>query len=96
MQSVNRGLARNDGRPRNADRSLWGELAVVSFARATGLGGDLDLDPETVLCDLLADLMHWCDSLKAKGFRVEPVEFESALRRARAHYAQERVDERKR
>ena len=96
IRSVNRRLAKNNAGPRNADRSSWGELAVVSFASVTGLSGDVELDPETVLCDLLADLMHWCDAPKAKGSRAQPVDFESALQLAREHYAQELVGERKR
>jgi hypothetical protein len=63
---------------------------MVTFADATGLGADLKADPETVLCDLLADLMHWCDVQKAYDGLVEPVDFESTLKRARVHYGQER------
>ena len=93
IRSVNRRLAKV-GNPRNADRSLWGGFAVVSFASVTGLRGDIEVDPETVLTDLLADLMHWCDVQKASGCMPEPIDFESALERARDHYGEERAEER--
>jgi len=96
IRRVNRRLAKYDANPRNADRSLWGELAVVSFANATGLSADVRIDPETVLSDLLADLMHWCDVQKNNACLVESIDFGSALRRAREHYTEECADERKR
>ena len=76
IRSVNRRLAKDNAEPRNADRSLWSELAVVSFAGVTGLSEDLQIDPETVLCDLLADLMHWCDVQKTNHSEVESIDFE--------------------
>ena len=91
IQSVNRRLAKNDAGPRNADRSLWAELAVVSFANATGLSGDVESDPETVLGDLLADLMHWCDVQKTNYCLMESIDFKSALERARDLYTEECV-----
>lgn len=96
IRSVNRRFAKKKKDPRNADRSLWGDLAVANFARVTGLSGDVDVDPETVLCDLLADLMHWCDVPKARGSVVQSVDFDSALQRAREHYSQECAEERER
>jgi len=94
IRIVNRRLAKADADPRNADRALWGELAVVSFASVTGQSHDVHVDPETVLGDLLADLMHWCDVQKASDSRIESIDFESALQRARNHYDEECVDER--
>jgi hypothetical protein len=94
IRNVNRRLAKNHAAPRNADRALWGALAVVSFASVTGLRRDVQIDPETVLCDLLADLMHWSDLQKSSGCIVELLDFESALERARDHYSAECVDER--
>ena len=44
------------------------------------IGADED-DPETVLADLLADLMHNADT--------EGSDFDAALDRARSHYAEE-------
>jgi hypothetical protein len=78
--------------PNNADRALWGSLAVVAFASVTGQGEDVELDPETVLGDLLADLMHWCDLQKASTSLRESISFESALERARNHYKEECED----
>ncbi len=95
IRSVNRRLAKDNAEPRNADRSLWSELAVVSFAGVTGLSEDLQIDPETVLCDLLADLMHWCDVQKTNHSEVESIDFESALSRARGHYSEECANEQK-
>src|ERR1035441_3752777 len=59
--STNRRLVKNNAAASNTDRSLRGALAVVSFADVTELNRDVQTDPETVLSDLLADLMHWCD-----------------------------------
>jgi hypothetical protein len=94
IRSVNRRLDKTHADPRNADRALWGALAVVSFASVTGLSGDVQIDPETVLGDLLAGLMHWCDVQKTNECRIESIDFESALRRARNHYKEDLVDER--
>jgi hypothetical protein len=69
-------------------------LAVVSFASVTGMSADVQIDPETVLGDLLAGLMHWCDVQKTNPRRIEPVDFESALERARNHYNEETAYER--
>jgi hypothetical protein len=75
--------------PSNADRALWGSLAVVTFASVTGQSGDVDVDPETVLSDLLTGLMHWCDVRKTDASLEESISFESALKRARNHYGEE-------
>src|SRR5271157_4021470 len=93
VRNVNRRLAKNNADPRNADRALWGELTVGSFASLTGLSRDVQIDPETVLGDLLADLMHWCDVQKNSDRLIESLDFESALRRARDHYSEECADE---
>ncbi len=93
IRSVNRRLAETNADPRNADRSLWAELALVSFARVSGLSEDVRVDSETVLCDLLADLMHWCNVQKTNNCLIESINFESALERARDHYSKESADE---
>ncbi|HXM35913.1 MAG TPA: hypothetical protein VN920_12040 [Pyrinomonadaceae bacterium] len=87
IRSVNRRLNETRGDPRNADRALWGALAVVSFAGVTGQSQDVHTDPETVLADLLSDLIHWCDA--PIGGLEEAIDFESALERARNHYNEE-------
>jgi hypothetical protein len=91
---MNRRLNEARADPRNADRALWGALAVVSFAGVTGQSQDVQTDPETVLGDLLGDLMHWCDAQKTSGGLEESIDFESALERARNHYNEECADER--
>jgi hypothetical protein len=78
--------------PNNADRALWGSLAVVTFASVTGQSADVEVDPETVLGDLLAGLMHWCDVQNTSASLGEPISFESALRRAQNHYREECED----
>ena len=93
ISSVNRRLNDTHEVPRNADRALWGALALVNFADVTGQSQDVQTDPGTVLVDLLGDLMHWCDAQKASGME-EPIDFEFALKRARNHYKEECVDER--
>ncbi len=59
----------------NADRALWGAIALEAFRRETGA------DLTDAVSDLLADLMHWCDRFGQ--------EFERELRRAVNHYAEE-------
>ncbi len=56
---MNRRLGKTGEDPSNDDRALLGSLAVAQFASAAGQIDDIRSDPETVLSDLLADLMHW-------------------------------------
>ena len=93
--STNRRLVKNNAAASNTDRSLRGALAVVSFADVTELNRDVQTDPETVLSDLLADLMHWCDVQNTESCWEESVDFESALARARHNYREERAVEQK-
>jgi hypothetical protein len=79
--------------PSNADRALWGALVVAHFASATRRAEDAQTDPETVLSDLLADLMHWCDAQRSNGQLQESIGFDSALERASDYYKEERSDE---
>jgi hypothetical protein len=78
--------------PSNADRALLGALAVAHFASVTGSAHEVLSDPETVLADLLADLMHWCDVQKSNRDQ-ESIEFGRALERARDYYHEELSDE---
>ncbi len=94
IRRMNRRLSETRAELRNVDRALWGAMAVVSFAGVTGQSQNVQIDPETVLGDLLADLMHWCDAQKTSGGLKESLDFESALERARNHYNEERADER--
>ena len=87
IHSVNRRLNETHADPRNPDRALCGALAVISFAGATRQSQEVQIDPETVLVDLLCNLMHWCDAQKASdGSLEESINFESALERACSHY----------
>ena len=71
--------------PTNVDRVGWASSVLATFAKSTGADNDLVADPETVLADLLADLMHWCDAQKSTSRKDGP-NFDVALARARAHY----------
>lgn len=56
----------------NDKRSAWASAAVRAFIDETGT------DEEDAVCDLVADLMHWCDR---HGY-----EFDVELGRGRSHY----------
>jgi hypothetical protein len=64
----------------NEQRAGWAAQGVMTFAHATGMvrAGE---DNATVLGDLLADLMHWCDRLG--------IDFDAALAKARGMYKDE-------
>ena len=59
----------------NDKRSAWAAGAVAAFMDATGT------DEADAVCDLVADLMHWCDR---HGY-----DFARELARANDHYAAE-------
>ena len=63
---------------RNKDRAGWAEIAVDEFQTVTRT------DNEDAVCDLLCNLMHFCD-LHGDAYRG----FDEGLRRARAHYEAE-------
>jgi hypothetical protein len=92
LRKKNLRLIETQADPENTDRALWGSLAVVTFASITGQSGDVGVDPETVLGDLLAGLMHWCDVQKTSTCLAESITFESALQRAQSHYREECED----
>ncbi len=56
----------------NDKRSAWAAVAVRAFIDETGT------DEEDAVCDLVADLIHWCDR---HGY-----DFERELSRGRSHY----------
>ena len=72
------------GEPTNADRAEWAEKAIKVFAVEVGEDSDLEADPETVLSDLIGDLMHYCD--------IRKVDWYEALRRG-TNYHSEEVEE---
>ena len=63
----------------NDRRAEWAGRAIASFCSATGT------DEEDAACDLLADLMHWCDR--------NGEDFGHELARARDHYEAETLDD---
>jgi hypothetical protein len=93
IRQVNHRLSETGTDPSNADRALWGALAVAHFARVTGRAEDMHTDPETVLSDLLADLMHWCDVQRPNSEPLQAIGFDSALERAWDYYNEEVSDE---
>ncbi len=68
----------------NNDRASWAEVALLAFAKRTGMAkemvGDSE-DPFLIVSDLLADLAHWCDR--------HSVDLPSALAHAAQHYLAE-------
>jgi hypothetical protein len=63
----------------NDDRAEWAHAALEAFKTETRT------DEGDVLCDLLADLGHWCDR---NGYQ-----FQEQLRRAISHYEAETEDD---
>ena len=80
IHRLNHRLNETGADPTNADRALWGALAVAHFASVSGRAEDVHADPETVLSDLLADLMHWCNQ-QSNSEPQEAIRFDSALER---------------
>ncbi len=64
----------------NDDRASWAGHAVESFGQITNMiaAGE---ENDTILCDLLCDLMHWCDR--------EKIDFYRMLSNAQMHYREE-------
>jgi len=61
----------------NAERAGRMEGLMMGMRQRNGA----DRDPETNVCDLLTDLMHYCD--------VYGVDFDGRLDMARVHYNEE-------
>lgn len=59
----------------NQERAEWAQQTLAYFAKLTGS------DMEDALSDLLCNIAHWCDE--------NDYEFETELRRAARHYADE-------
>lgn len=68
--------------PLNVDRAGFAETALAAYRQETGS------DWDTVVTDLLADLMHFCD-LKEKDVGT----FGEAAARAEYHYNEELLEE---
>jgi hypothetical protein len=69
----------------NKDRAGWAGMAVLEYATAKGSAGGLYDPPETVLTDLLCDLMHYASA--------KEIDFAACLDRARLHYDAELAEE---
>lgn len=63
----------------NDNRALWAEKAIFTFRRIT------NTEPEDAVCDLLCDLMHFCDR--------DGQTFSRELARAQEHYTAETAKE---
>lgn len=74
--------------PTNMHRASWAGEVLVKFAEMTSTRGsaqELHADPDSVVTDLLCDLMHWC--------RFNKLDFAAALRSAfNTHYSAEATD----
>ncbi len=68
----------------NGARARWAEYAIDAFGRATDMDTDGE-DRETMMGDLLCDLLHWCDH----NF----VNFDERLAAATSHYRKETGNE---
>jgi uncharacterized protein with von Willebrand factor type A (vWA) domain len=72
----------------NLQRAAWAEVALAAFASECGMEWEAD---QTRLCDLLADLMHYC-AVHAKR-EDSPMDFDRALASARMHFEAEQKEE---
>ena len=59
----------------NGERAEWADRAIAAFRRATRS------DKEDAVCDLIADIAHWCDR--------NDTDLASEIRRAKLHYSEE-------
>ncbi|MFC9974276.1 hypothetical protein ACFVH6_25570 [Spirillospora sp. NPDC127200] len=66
----------------NDDRAMWAAEALAVFVRRTRT------DPESVLSDFIADLLHLCDRIDADGW-----DFEAAVKNGTWHYTEEVAEE---
>lgn len=89
IRRMNNRLSETGADPSNVDRALLGALTVAHFASVTSRVENMHTDPETVVSDLLADIMHWCDLQRPTGELQESIGFDSALQRARDYYMEE-------
>jgi hypothetical protein len=71
--------------PTNGDRANWARAALLAFGEAAP-GDSLDEEPETVVADLLGDMMHFC--------RRAGVDFDECLRRGTGYHRDESAEAR--
>jgi hypothetical protein len=67
----------------NDERAEWAAESIRTFARVTCMD-TANEDDDTILGDLLCDLMHWCDR--------EGIDFDAVLGAARENYGAETAD----
>jgi len=67
---------------KNSDRAEWAEQAVQTFKEGTRMRGE---DEETIIGDLLCDLMHYC--------RINGWDFADLMERAESHFEIEIVED---
>jgi len=71
--------------PTNAQRAGWAYTALEAFANETGqlTSGDFEHDMPSVIGDLLANLMHYCEQ--------EKIDFSLCLARGQGHFRHEKA-----
>lgn len=74
------GLTEDEIRDDNNTRAAWGAIALLAFTART-FGDAAGEDWETLVGDLMADLMHLCDALG--------VDFDEMVEKGRSHYEPE-------
>ena len=67
--------------PNNRKRAEWASRALKEYALNVSSLNDFELEPETTVSDLLADIRHFCDS--------KEIDFDDALAQAKRHYGAE-------
>jgi hypothetical protein len=76
--------AADDDATTNDERASWAEVALLAFARRTGMAEEMVGDKEDaffIVSDLLTDLGHWCDRHR--------LDLAEALVHAAHHYSAE-------
>lgn len=76
---------KSSGYPTNRDKAAFARVALRAYATRTGLAEHFPSDHETVISDLLADLMHYCT--------IHDLSFNDLLSRADRHYSEEWAEE---
>lgn len=72
----------------NLNRANWAQTALEAFAEE--VGQDMETEVESVIGDLLGDLMHFCKQTSLT--REVPIDFDECLRLARTYFADESKD----
>ncbi len=70
------------GEPSNEKRAEWAEVAIAAFAAEVRMHGE---ESETIITDLLCDLMHFCN--------LNGIDFQGCVEMAEGNYREELADE---